>query len=230
MIRDGGRIFEEAGKRPPGHQCRRPILFHDSGGLIMDYFSRRILTLTVWIKYSIEFLLYLPRIVSIKISKRIEQSLQEKILLSTTSVNKCVLCARFASEMAFKEGVSQNEVLSILNMDLKESNKCKDDEMIALLYAQNYAENNGNPARDITHRLYEFYGKKKAGDIAVLTKKSHFFNLSGNTYSAFISRLKGKKAQNSNLFFEIFFVIMYSPVIIPSWIYVKLKKNQFGFE
>ncbi len=152
----------------------------------MKYFTRRILNLSGWIKYSFEFLLYFPRIISIKYYKRISHSLQEKILLSTTSVNKCLLCARFASAMAFKEGVNQEEVLSILNMDLNNSNKCNKDELIALIYAQNYAETNGKPTKDITTRIYDYYDKIKADDIIILTKKSHFFNLSGNTYSAFI--------------------------------------------
>ncbi len=196
----------------------------------MEYFTKRILNLSNWIKYFIQFILYLPRIGIIKISKRISHSLQEKILLSTTSVNKCILCARFASEMAFKEGVNQEEILSILNMDLNKNNKCNKDDIIALLFAQNYAETNGKPNKDIKEHLYNYYGKNKADDIVVLTKKSHFFNLSGNTYSAFISRLKGQKAKNSNILFEIVFVIINSIVIIPSWIYVKIKNNQFTFE
>lgn len=132
--------------------------------------------------------------------------------------------------MAFKDGVTKEEILTILNFDLDGINKCNENEIIALLYAQNYAETNCNPSKDMLNRLYTYYGKKKAKDIIALTSKSHFFNLCGNTYSAFISRLKGIKAHNSNLLFEIFFVIVHSPIIIPSWIYVKLKKNDFSFE
>lgn len=195
----------------------------------MEYFNRRILNFTNWIRLTFQFLRSFPRLLIIKLTKRIEPSLQEKILLSTTSINHCVLCARFASEMAFKDGVTKEEVLSILNTDLSESNKCSEDEIIALLYAQNYAETNGYPGKDITKRLHDFYGEKTAEDIMVLTKKSHLFNLNGNTYSAFISRLKGKKAPRSNLIFELFIFIINSPVIVPSWIFVKLRKNDFSF-
>ncbi|MBN2161115.1 MAG: hypothetical protein JW807_17140 [Spirochaetes bacterium] len=50
--------------------------------------------------------------------------------------------------MAMKDGVNVEEVLTILNMDLKESNKCTEDEKTALLFAQNYAENFNTPVQN----------------------------------------------------------------------------------
>jgi len=42
-----------------------------------------------------------------------------------------------------------------------------------------------------------------------------FGNLSGNTFDAFLSRLKGKKAINSNVIFEALFFIINAPFMLP---------------
>lgn len=183
-----------------------------------------------WLSRLIEFFGSLPAILSIKIHQRISPSLQEKILLSTASVNKCVLCARFASEMAFREGVDREEVLDILNSDLDDKTRCAPDELIALLYGRDYAQTDGAPRADIVDRLNVHYGPVKARAIEIVTKKSHFFNLSGNTFSACISRLRGCPAPGSNALFELFFALLHSWIIVPSWIYIGLKRNTFLFK
>jgi len=42
-----------------------------------------------------------------------------------------------------------------------------------------------------------------------------FGNLIGNTFDAFLSRLKGNKAQNSNAVFEFFFFMANAPFMLP---------------
>ncbi len=195
-----------------------------------NVFTKRILNFPLFITVVLKMISLLPGIISAKATKRVNKSFQEKILLATTSVNQCILCARFASEMAFAEGVDKGEVLSILNMELTEKNSCNEYEMMGLLYAQHYAETNGKPSREMNARIYNSYDKKVADDIIIFTKRNHCYNLMGNTFSAFVSRLKGTKAPGSNLLFELFFVIITSPVIGPSWLYVHLKKNAFNFQ
>jgi len=192
-------------------------------------FNKRIFNFGRFLKFSARMAASTPRLAAATCSGRVPRSLQEKILLSTTSVNKCIICARFASEAAFSEGVSRDEVLSLLNMDLEGAGGCGEDEIAALLYAQSYAETDGRPGGAAVERLHASYPAKKAGAIAVLTMKSHYYNLMGNTFSAFTSRMKGMKAPGSCLAFEIFFVLMTSPIVIPSLLYIKLKKNDFRF-
>ncbi|MCU0847542.1 MAG: hypothetical protein MUD12_06610 [Spirochaetes bacterium] len=192
-------------------------------------FTRRIFNFSGFIRYSSRMVLSTPRLISATFFNRVPYSLQEKILLTTTSVNKCIICARFASEMAFSEGVAKEEVLSLLNMDLNGTASCNEDEIAALLFARDYAETNGSVNPGPVKRLYESYPWDRADAVAALTMKSHYYNLMGNTFSAFVSRLKGMKAEGSYLLFEIFFVLMTSPIVLPSLLYIKLKKNDFRF-
>jgi len=149
-------------------------------------------------------------------------------MLATTAVNECLLCARFHSEMAFQSGVDRREVAALLNMDLS-GKTTEDDELNALLFAQHFAETNRNPSPEMRQRLFDYYGDKKGADIILIIRLITFGNLSGNTFSAFQNRLKGIKAEKSSVIFEIFFVIFTAPLIIPSLIYIKLKKNHFQF-
>lgn len=170
----------------------------------------------------------LPAIISMLRSKRISRPFAEKIMLATTAVNQCLLCARFHSEMAYQSGVDRSEVLSLLNMDL-EGRVSSDYEFTALLYAQHYAETRRKPEPNMTQRLYNDYGREKADDIILIIRLIIFANLSGNTFSALASRIMGVRAPGSSLLFELFFAAVSAPLIIPSMLYLKIKKNKFEF-
>jgi hypothetical protein len=101
------------------------------------------------------------------------------------------------------------------------------EEMTALVYSQHYAETSGNPSREMKERLINEYGKETAADIMMITRLIVFANLGGNTFSAFTSRLKGTKAPGSNLCFELFFASLSAPIMIPSLLYLRVKKNRF---
>ncbi|MCP4130731.1 MAG: carboxymuconolactone decarboxylase family protein [bacterium] len=192
-------------------------------------FKKRIFTFKLFLKDYGYFVKKIPAMISMMRAKRVSRAFSEKIMLATTSVNECVLCARFHSEMALSSGIGQEEVTALLNMDLGESKKADDEEVAALLYAQHYAETGRNPKEEATKRLYDYYGEKKANDIMLIIRMINMFNLTGNTFAAFTSRLRGNKAPNSSLLFELFFVFMTAPVIIPSEIYIRTKNN-FDFK
>jgi len=78
-----------------------------------------------------------------------------------------------------------------------------------------YAETNRNPDKEMTKKLFDFYGEKTAKHIILMIRMIFFGNLSGNTFDAFLSRLKGKKAKNSNVVFEILFFIVNVPFMLP---------------
>lgn len=191
-------------------------------------FKKRIFTPGLLFSDIIYLVQKLPAIISILRSKRISRAFAEKIMLTTTAVNQCVLCARFHSEMAYQSGIDRSEVVSLLNMDL-EGRASSDYEVSALLYAQHYAETQRKPKPEMTQRLYNDYGREKADDIMLIIRLIMFSNLSGNTFSAFTSRLRGASAPGSSLLFELFFVACSAPLIIPSLLYLKMKKNKFEF-
>jgi AhpD family alkylhydroperoxidase len=206
------------------------ILSHTKGGLAMkNTFNKRIYTSRLFFSDVFYLIKKIPAFISLFRSSRISRAFGEKIMLATTAVNQCVLCARFHSEMAYQSGVDRKEVASLLNMDLN-GKSSSDYELTALMYAQHYAETERNPKPEMAQCLYDEYGREKADDIMLIIRLINLGNLSGNTFAAFKSRLKGVRAPDSSLIFEVFFVILSSPLIIPSWIYVYVKKNSFNFQ
>ena len=74
-----------------------------------------------------------------------------------SAINECVYCQWFHAKKAISSGLSSKEVKNILNLQFKAD--ASDFEITALLYAQNYAENNRKPNKEMTDKLYDFYEK-----------------------------------------------------------------------
>jgi AhpD family alkylhydroperoxidase len=162
----------------------------------------------------IKFLLCnLSRLWEVSRGVRISRTMAEKIILAVTSVNQCVYCARFHSWLAASQGVDPEEIKSILAMDIKQS--VDDCELTALLFAQHYAEKKRQPEAAAVENLVQKYGRDKANDILLIIRFIYFGNLSGNTYDAFKSRLRGKPAKNGNVILEILISIFFLLLVIP---------------
>jgi len=111
----------------------------------------------------------------------------------------------------------------MLNLQFKAD--ASDFELFGLLYAQHYAETDRNPDKDMTAKLFEFYDNKTANHIFLIIRMIFFGNLSGNTFDAFLSRLKGNKAKNSNVVFEFFFFLINAPILLPMLPFTKRYRN-----
>lgn len=149
----------------------------------------------------------------------ISKALIEKIMLVVTAINGCPYCAWFHAKKALDAGLSKEDIKTMLALQF--DTPATDFETIALLYAQNYAETNRNPDQAITKKLYELYGRKTARHIITIVRMIYFGNLSGNTFDAFLSRLKGKPALHSNILFELVFFVISAPIFVPAMPYVK---------
>ena len=154
-----------------------------------------------------------PQIIAALRNMEIGKSFMEKIMTIVTAVNGCTYCTWFHAKQAVSTGISEEEVKNMLNLQFKAD--ASDYEIIGLLYAQHYAETNRNPDKEMTDKLFTFYGEKTANHIILFIRMIYFGNLDGNTFDAFLSRLKGNKAENSNVIFEFFFFIIHAPIMLP---------------
>jgi hypothetical protein len=110
-------------------------------------------------------------------------------------------------------GISPEEVQQMLKLQFQAD--ANEDELTALLYAQHYAETQRNPSPEMTEKLEAEYGLEKAEEIQMVIRMITFGNLSGNTFDAFLSRLKGAKAEGSHFLFELVFFIFGAPFLLP---------------
>lgn len=182
-------------------------------------FDKRIYTTSLFFK-DIGFLLFsVPKIIAALHNKKIGKVFMEKIMNIVTAVNGCRICKWFHAKQAVSVGISDKEVKNMLNLQFKTD--ASDFEILGLLYAQHYAETNRNPDKEMTEKLIEFYGAETANHIILMIRIVYFGNLSGNTFDAFLSRLKGNKAENSNVIFEFFFFLINAPILLPLLLFSK---------
>ncbi|MCF6240174.1 MAG: carboxymuconolactone decarboxylase family protein [Bacteroidales bacterium] len=178
------------------------------------YFNRKIYTLNTLLKDVKDLLSNAKSFVYAKKNNLVSKSFREKIMLVTTAVNGCVYCAWYHAILSVKSGINREEINKLLKLQF--NTDADDYETIALLYAQHYAETSRKPEKEMTEKLYSFYGNEIAQAIILYIKAIYFGNLSGNTFDAFLYRLKGIKAPNSNVLFEFVFFILSAPILLPT--------------
>jgi len=147
-----------------------------------------------------------------KKSKELTPDFIEKIMLAVTEVNGCEVCSYAHTKIALEHGMSNEEIQSLLSGN---TGRIPDDEAIAILFAQHYADTRGNPTSDSWQRVVEVYGISKAMGILGAIRTIMIGNVSGIALSAFLSRLRGKPIKKSNFLYEISMIldcIIFSPV------------------
>lgn len=133
-------------------------------------------------------------------SGQVSKAFAEKIMMVVTAVNGCRYCSYGHGRAALAAGVTESELQKLMALDLNGSDK---NEVIALAFAQHYAESGCNPDPAAWNRVIEFYGEETANNIAVYLRMITFGNLLGNTFDALLSRFAGKPASGSSLWGEL---------------------------
>jgi AhpD family alkylhydroperoxidase len=118
-------------------------------------------------------------------------SFRERLMLAVTAVNGCRYCSYFHTGEALKKGLTAEEIRKLLDGDLE---NCPQEEAVALLYAQHWAESDVNPSLESTRRLEETYSTEKAEAINLILRMIRVGNLLGNTWDWFLYRVSfGKR-------------------------------------
>ncbi|MBG0787400.1 MAG: carboxymuconolactone decarboxylase family protein [Anaerolineaceae bacterium] len=176
-----------------------------------EHFNRNIYTFKS-LRQDLKFMLSHHKLVK-KTMQDLDHAFVEKIMTVVTAVNGCRYCSWFHARQAVSSGISQDEVHRMMKLQFQAD--ASDEELMALLFAQHYAETQRNPSPEMIEKLVEAYGAEKAEEIQIVIRMITFGNLSGNTFDAFLSRFKGIKAEGSNPFFEFLFFLFGAPFLLP---------------
>lgn len=191
----------------------------------MQGFHKKIFTYKSLREDTLTFVKKLPNFISAYVSKRISKAFAQKIMLAVSVVNGCNYCSWFHSKLALLVGdMDSSSIENMLRTEL--CSEISEYEIVGLAYAQHYATTDKKPDPDATEIFYEFYGKQKADDIMLYIEAIYFANLAGNTFDAFLSRLKGEAAPNSNVLFEFIFFLLSLPLLAPMVPFVKSQLNK----
>ena len=140
----------------------------------------------------------------------IDDKLQERIMLAVTAVNNCPMCSYAHTEMALKAGLSKEEIKVFTEGEFPD---LPENEIKAVLFAQHYADQRGNPSKEAWENLIMEYNEAKAETVLAATRIIMFGNAVGIVFSSLKGRIKKTGADTrSNLLYEI--IVLFSLLIL----------------
>jgi len=119
-------------------------------------------------------------------SKVISPAFRERLMLAVTTVNECRYCSYAHSKEALKHGISQHELEQILSGEFK---GCPQREIPAILYAQHWAESDGQPQTEALDKLKGCYSPQEIEYIHLYLRMIRMGNLTGNSWNYMTSRI-----------------------------------------
>ena len=109
----------------------------------------------------------------------ISSAFRERLMLAVTAVNGCRYCSYFHARQALKSGISSGEIRQLLSGDV---DNCPEDEAVALIYAQHWAESDAHPAPEAVSMMHQTYGIERAEAIHLMLRMIRLGNLLGNSW------------------------------------------------
>ena len=201
------------------------IYSHQEGGVIQNNsLKMKVYNFPDFASAFLNFHKDFPALIASLVHRRISRAFESKIMLTVTAVNGCTYCAWFHSKAALQAGLNHNEVKLLLSSQL--NRHIDDEDVVALNFAVHYADTDQKPDKELLNNLFEVYGQKTAEDILLRLRMIYFGNLCGNTFKAFLSRVQGRKQENSFWLTELVIFIMLSPLLGP--IALLMKKERPG--
>lgn len=158
-----------------------------------------------------DFLCNIGHIKKAKKNQQISDSFMERIMLAVTQVNGCRMCSYHHAKEALESGMTEQEIAQILGGTLDGAPK---EELVALIFAQHYAETIGNYDKEAWDKVVSTYGENTANSILAYIRVIMVGNAQGNIIGAIKSRFRGKRESNSTFLLEIS-VISSDVFIIP---------------
>nr|WP_321261463.1 carboxymuconolactone decarboxylase family protein [uncultured Sphaerochaeta sp.] len=135
----------------------------------------------------------------------------ERMQLAVTEVNGCAACSYAHAHMALKQGISSEEIYSLLSGD---GALVRPEEGKAIMFAQHFANTGGFPDIETYRTIETTYGINEARVMLSAIRMMQVGNIYGIPFSAFISRLKGHPYHGSSFFYELGMQVL-SAVLLP---------------
>ena len=193
-----------------------------------NYFDKRIYRPRTLIADLVKMITHMDDLRAAARADRVDRAFAERIMLAVTEVNGCRYCSYGHTRAALQAGVSEQEIQSLKIGDFE---ALPDEQRVALLFAQHYAEQGGNPDPEARERLVATYGEDTARDILAYIRMITLGNLLGNTFDAILSRFAGRPAEDSSLLSEVavlLLVVLFAPVGLVIALGSRLKRLVVG--
>jgi AhpD family alkylhydroperoxidase len=174
-------------------------------------FNKRIFTFSLFAANARDLFSHLDELTGALTQHHVSRALAEKIMLAVTQVNGCRYCSYAHARMALQAGVSEPELRDLL---MGEFSHIPAHELVAVLFAQHYAEQHDRYDAAAWQRLQDAYGAEVASDILTHIRMITFANLYGNTFDALLERLRLRPVAGSR-FLDEFIVLSAGATVVP---------------
>jgi AhpD family alkylhydroperoxidase len=181
-------------------------------------FNKRIFTLSSFATSARDLFAHLGKLHRAFTQHRISHAFSEKIMLAVTHVNGCRYCSYAHTRMALQAGISETELHDLL---MGEFSHIPAHELIAVLFAQHYAEHADRYDAAAWLKLIETYGAEAASDILTHIRVITFANLYGNTFDALLERLRFHPVRGSRFLDEVI-VLSAGATIVPIGLFIDM--------
>ena len=178
-------------------------------------FNKRIFTLTTLAASARDLFAHLDDLHVIFTQRRISRPFAEKIMMAVTQVNGCRYCSYAHARLALQAGISEIELSDLL---AGEFSHLPEHELVALMFAQHYAEEADRYDAAAWQRLQDAYGVE-AADILTHIRVITFANLYGNTFDALLERLRFHPVRGSHFFDEVI-VLSAGATVVPFGLFI----------
>ena len=117
---------------------------------------------------------------------KLSDTFRERIMLAVTEVNGCRYCQYAHAKMALEAGIPHDEIKALSSGSF---HNCPDEEVPALLYAQHWAEKNGQPDIDTRQKIVDIYDETTVEAMELAMRMIRMGNLLGNSWDYVLFRL-----------------------------------------
>lgn len=128
------------------------------------------------------------------IHKTLDPAFRERLMLVVTQINQCPYCLHVHSRLAQVAGIGAVELRELVEGQIP--GDASEEELPALHYARDWAENNANEDKSAVAQLTTTYGEEKTNAINLALRLIWIGNLSGNTFDYIRYRLSFGKWGN----------------------------------
>jgi len=118
--------------------------------------------------------------------EQLDPAFRERLMLVVTGVNRCRYCSYVHAREALAAGVPPEETEALAAGALVGS---PPHQAPALLYAQHWAEADGQPDRQVRERVLQRYGEERLEGIETVLRMMRMANLLGNTADYLLYRV-----------------------------------------
>ena len=116
----------------------------------------------------------------------LDAAFRERLMLVVTGVNGCRYCSYAHARQALSEGISAEEIEMLGETAFHGS---PSEEVPALLYAQHWAEADGDADPAVRTSVVDHYGEEMVERIEIVLRMIRVGNLMGNTFDYLLHRL-----------------------------------------